>query len=159
MVIRGGKRDKKITVMTRTMWKLMHIDKRKKKVVLSKVSYSLGYCNSLTSYKYFFKKLGKFISSFEDPLLNPKQEYLRQTSLTNLKEMSSGNSLAVQQLALHTFTAEGTSSIPGHGTKIPQRNELCCLQVKYLKLRLLLLQIQIHNPLSTSIFPNKMQNV
>ena len=55
----------------------MHIDKRKKKVVLSKVSYSLGYCNSLTSYKYFFKKLGKFISSFEDPLLNHKQEYLR----------------------------------------------------------------------------------
>ena len=73
----GEKRDKKITVMTRTMWKLMHIDKRKKKVVLSKVSYSLGYCNSLTSYKYFFKKLGKFISSFEDPLLNHKQEYLR----------------------------------------------------------------------------------
>lgn len=156
----GKKRQKNNTVMTRITWELRHIDKRKKKkVILSKVSYSLGYCNSLTNYKYFFKKLGKFTSSFEDTPLNPKREYLRWISLTNLKEMSSGNSLAVQQLACHTFTAEGTSSIPGHGTKITQRNELCCLQVKYLKLLLLLLPIQIHNPLFTSVFPNKIQNV
>ena len=31
-----------------------------------------------------------------------------------------GNSLAVQRLGLHTFTAEGVGSIPGQGTKIPQ---------------------------------------
>ena len=31
-----------------------------------------------------------------------------------------GNSLAVQWLGLLTFTAEGTGSIPGWGTKIPQ---------------------------------------
>ena len=31
-----------------------------------------------------------------------------------------GNFLAVQWLGLCTFTAEGTGSIPGQGTKIPQ---------------------------------------
>ena len=31
-----------------------------------------------------------------------------------------GNSLAVQWLGLSTFTAKGTGSIPGRGTKIPQ---------------------------------------
>ena len=31
-----------------------------------------------------------------------------------------GNSLAVQWLGLHTFTAEGRGSVPGWGTKIPQ---------------------------------------
>ena len=31
-----------------------------------------------------------------------------------------GTSLVVQWLGLHTFTAEGTGSIPGQGTKIPQ---------------------------------------
>ena len=30
------------------------------------------------------------------------------------------NSLAVQRLALRTFTAEGQGSMPGRGTKIPQ---------------------------------------
>ena len=29
-----------------------------------------------------------------------------------------GNSLVVQQLGCHTFTAKGPSSIPGQGTKI-----------------------------------------
>ena len=33
---------------------------------------------------------------------------------------SSGNSLAVQWLRLHAFTAKGTGSIPGQRTKIPQ---------------------------------------
>ena len=32
----------------------------------------------------------------------------------------SGNSLAVQWLRLHAFTAKGMSSIPGQGTKILQ---------------------------------------
>ena len=32
----------------------------------------------------------------------------------------SGNSLAVQWLGLHTFTAEGPASVPRWGTKIPQ---------------------------------------
>ena len=31
-----------------------------------------------------------------------------------------GNSLVVQWLGLHAFTAEGPGSIPGWGTKIPQ---------------------------------------
>ena len=31
-----------------------------------------------------------------------------------------GNSLAVQWLGLHAFTAEGLGSIPGLGTKTPQ---------------------------------------
>ena len=31
-----------------------------------------------------------------------------------------GNSLVVQWLGLHTFTAEGRGSVPGWGTKIPQ---------------------------------------
>ena len=31
-----------------------------------------------------------------------------------------GNSLAVQWLGLHAFTAQGLSSIPGRVTKIPQ---------------------------------------
>ena len=36
------------------------------------------------------------------------------------KKVNSGNSLAVQWLEIHAFTAEGTGSIPGWGTKIPQ---------------------------------------
>ena len=36
------------------------------------------------------------------------------------KKNSLGNSLAVQGLGLHTFTAEGLGSIPGQGTKILQ---------------------------------------
>ena len=34
--------------------------------------------------------------------------------------MHLGNSLAVQQLELCTFTAEGSGSNPSRGTKIPQ---------------------------------------
>ena len=34
--------------------------------------------------------------------------------------MDTGNSLAVQWLLLHAFTAEGPGSIPGWGAKIPQ---------------------------------------
>ena len=34
--------------------------------------------------------------------------------------MKTGNSLEVQWLGLHTFTAEGVGSIPGQGTKILQ---------------------------------------
>ena len=34
-----------------------------------------------------------------------------------------GNSLAVQWLGLHAFTAEGAGSIPGWGTKIPKAVE------------------------------------
>ena len=34
--------------------------------------------------------------------------------------MAVGNSLAVQWLGLHAFTAEAAGSIPGRGTKIPQ---------------------------------------
>ena len=36
------------------------------------------------------------------------------------KELIQGNFLAVQWLGLCAFTAKGPSSIPGHGTKIPQ---------------------------------------
>ena len=35
------------------------------------------------------------------------------------EERNSGNSLVVQWLGLCVFTAEGTGSIPGWGTKIP----------------------------------------
>ena len=34
------------------------------------------------------------------------------------KEVKDGNSLVVQCLGLHTFTAKGVGSIPGQGTKI-----------------------------------------
>ena len=34
-----------------------------------------------------------------------------------------GNSLAVQWLGLHAFTAKGMGSIPGQGTKIPQATQ------------------------------------
>ena len=37
-----------------------------------------------------------------------------------VKNVVSGNSLAVRWLGLHTFTAEDTGLIPGQGTKIPQ---------------------------------------
>lgn len=33
---------------------------------------------------------------------------------------SNASSLAVQWLGLHSFTAEGLSSVPDHGTKVPQ---------------------------------------
>ena len=36
------------------------------------------------------------------------------------KERRTGNSLAVQWLGLHTFTAEGADSVLDGGTKIPQ---------------------------------------
>ena len=36
------------------------------------------------------------------------------------KQQGPGNSLGVQWLGLHVFTAESTGSIPGRGTKIPQ---------------------------------------
>ena len=35
-----------------------------------------------------------------------------------------GNSLVVQKLGLHVLTAEGSGSIPGQGTKIPQAVQL-----------------------------------
>ena len=37
-----------------------------------------------------------------------------------LKSATLGNSLAVQWLGLHVFTAEGAGSVPGWGIKIPQ---------------------------------------
>ena len=37
-----------------------------------------------------------------------------------IENCHTGNSLVVQWLGLHTLTAEGPSSIPGQGTKIPQ---------------------------------------
>ena len=50
--------------------------------------------------------LGKLMSSFLSYLI--------------LKWENLGNFLAVQRWGLHTFTAEGQSSIPGLGTKILQ---------------------------------------
>ena len=38
----------------------------------------------------------------------------------NFKQIKPGNSLVVQWLGFHTFTAEGLGSIPGLGTKILQ---------------------------------------
>ena len=38
----------------------------------------------------------------------------------NIKKLLRGNSLAIQWLGLHAFTAEGADSIPGWETKIPQ---------------------------------------
>ena len=35
------------------------------------------------------------------------------------KKTFTGNSLTVQWLGLYTFTAEGSGSVPGRGTKIP----------------------------------------
>ena len=37
-----------------------------------------------------------------------------------IKTTMRGNSMVVQQLRLRAFTAEGSGSIPGRGTKIPQ---------------------------------------
>ena len=48
---------------------------------------------------------------------------LRKNKFRNIfciKMFLSGNSLVVQWLGLLAFTAEGTGSIPGQGTKIPQ---------------------------------------
>ena len=42
------------------------------------------------------------------------------TLLANAKIPDLGNSLVVQWLGLHIFTASGLGSIPGQGTKIPQ---------------------------------------
>ena len=44
---------------------------------------------------------------------------LLKTYLNLLNFPSFGNSLAVQWLGLHAFTAEGTGSTPCQGTKIP----------------------------------------
>ena len=41
----------------------------------------------------------------------------------NYNHIRSGNSLVVQHLELSAFTAEGPSSIPGWGTKIPQASQ------------------------------------
>ena len=45
-------------------------------------------------------------------------------NLTNLSDKNSGNSLTVQWLGVQTFTAEGTGSTPGGGTKILQAAHL-----------------------------------
>ena len=45
---------------------------------------------------------------------------LKEEERTRKKKTNLGNSLAVQWLVSCTFTAEGTGSIPGWGTKIPQ---------------------------------------
>ena len=42
------------------------------------------------------------------------------TLLANAEILDLGNSLVVQWLGLHIFTASGLGSIPGQGTKIPQ---------------------------------------
>ena len=44
----------------------------------------------------------------------------KEPQLAFLKKNSLGNSLAVQGLGLHSFTAKGLGSIPGQGTKILQ---------------------------------------
>ena len=41
-------------------------------------------------------------------------------ALTAISQGVSGNFLAVQWLGMHAFTAEGTGSVPGQGTKILQ---------------------------------------
>ena len=41
-------------------------------------------------------------------------------ALTAISQGASGNFLAVQWLGMHAFTAEGTGSVPGQGTKILQ---------------------------------------
>ena len=43
-----------------------------------------------------------------------------EVSNWNVRENVNRNSLAVQWLGLHAFTAEGPGSIQGWGTKIPQ---------------------------------------
>ena len=40
--------------------------------------------------------------------------------LEDHQDKDRGNSLMVQWLGLHAFTAKGPGSIPGQGTKIPQ---------------------------------------
>ena len=40
--------------------------------------------------------------------------------ILRIKEKVCGNSLAVQWLGLHAFTAKGLGSVPGRGTRIPQ---------------------------------------
>ena len=44
--------------------------------------------------------------------------FLSRSSMVS--SLTFGNSLAVQWLGLHAFTAEGPGSVPGRGTKIPQ---------------------------------------
>ena len=48
------------------------------------------------------------------------KEVYSNAGLPQDKRKISGNSLAVQWLGLCAFTAEGTGSITGWGTKIPQ---------------------------------------
>jgi len=50
--------------------------------------------------------------------------------------MHLGNSLAVQQLELCTFTAEGSGSNPGWGMKIPQVVLLLLLLSRFSRVRL-----------------------
>ena len=50
--------------------------------------------------------------------------------------MHLGNSLAVQKLELCTFTAEGSGSNPGWGTKIPQIVLLLLLLSRFSRVQL-----------------------
>ena len=45
---------------------------------------------------------------------------MRQSKGNSPNKSYVGNSLAVQRLGHHTFTAEGLGSIPSQGTKTPQ---------------------------------------
>ena len=73
-----------------------------------------------------------------------------------------GNSLVVQWLGLHAFTAEGVGLIPGWGTKIPQA--AWCGQRKKKKKKYIYaythiyMYIYIHNHVSYSFHKNNIAN-
>ena len=54
-----------------------------------------------------------------DPAISFLGFYPKNTKNIGLKDICE-NSLVVQWLGFHSFTAEGTSSVPGLGSKIPK---------------------------------------
>ena len=60
-----------------------------------------------------------FLKEFSISYKNLKLSVLKQGG-NNLKYSNLGNSLVVQGLGLHAFTAKGPGLIPGRGTEIPQ---------------------------------------
>ena len=54
------------------------------------------------------------------PLINVSKKQIYQTILPAVKQFVQENSLVIQWLRLHAFTAKGPGSVPGGGSKIPQ---------------------------------------
>ena len=81
-------------------------------------------CGMKETFELHRQKFIPFLSSLWRLMITSRKNF-SLVLVYLLKKLLIGNSLAVQWLGLHTFTAKGPGSIPGQGTKIP--HPACCM--------------------------------